>query len=127
MTRTSRALGLVCTGALAVAVASPGLASADDAAPTFSRAGVSDLDPSSLYAGYSATLGTKKSISGTLTIPTLGSCAQDGGLLLAIELLQREWVRLRRRRGLLQLRGRHQDPHDRRGVRRRGPGRHRRG
>ena len=64
----------------------PGSGFADDSAPTFSRGAASTQDPNPLYAGYTSELGGTKSITGTLTLPTLGDCATDGGLLVAIEL-----------------------------------------
>src|SRR5687768_11348229 len=87
MTRTSRAFVLVCASVVAASIAVTGPASADNAAPTFSRGGVTDLVPSPFYAGYTANLESiTKSITGILTLPSLGSCTKDGGLLLAIEL-----------------------------------------
>ena len=86
MRSSLRLVALVAAGV--VACTTPGIASADDAAaPVFARVGsAADLAPNSLYAGYTSSLGTNKSISGTLTLPVLGTCAVDGGVLVAIEL-----------------------------------------
>src|SRR5688500_3614039 len=88
-----RAAPLASACAVALALAVPGPAHADDtddAVPvTLSRAGIgiprTTVD-NDLFAGYVSDLGRKKSISGTFTVPTLACGIRAEGIVSIIEI-----------------------------------------
>jgi len=89
MTRTTRAAALTSACALALALVAPGLAQADDTAPTMSRAGLGAARTSAdneFFAGYVSELGSTKSIVGTFTVPTLDCGGTDEGIMSIIEI-----------------------------------------
>lgn len=84
MTRTTRIIALAGASAVALSLAAPTMAMAADA-PVASRGGTSVQEPNELYAGYTSTFKKKKTVTGTVTLPKLGACATDSGILIAIE------------------------------------------
>jgi hypothetical protein len=90
MISSKRAAAVAIATGLALALVSPGLAQADDSAPTMSRAGLGldrTSDDNEFFAGYVTKLGQKKSIVGTFTVPTLDCAgAPDSGIMSLIEI-----------------------------------------
>jgi hypothetical protein len=90
MTRTSRVIALAGAAALAVSLGLPGVASASSGASTSAMArqanAVSADDTSTVFAGYTTDLGSKKSIVGTFVVPKLKCGAKDEGIDTLIEL-----------------------------------------
>ena len=89
MTRTSRVLALSATGAIALAIVVPTTAMAAGTAAGPARQGAGsavDID-NEFFAGYASSVGSKKSIIGTFTVPALGDCSDgDEGIYTGIEL-----------------------------------------
>ena len=91
MIRFKPMAAMTCAAAVALSLAAPGVAQADDAAPpTLSRAGLGAARTSvdnEFFAGYVADLGRKKSIVGTFTVPTLDCTGTpDSGIMSIIEI-----------------------------------------
>lgn len=88
MTRTSRVLTLACAGAIALGLAVPGVALAEDQAATARLAGGTtgvNID-STLYSAYTSALGSKKTIVGTYEVPTLDCGGTDEGIISIVEM-----------------------------------------
>jgi hypothetical protein len=87
MTRASRAVALAGAGAIALGLAVPGIALADDQTATarLSRTAGADAE-STIYSSYTSALGSKKTIVGTYEVPTLDCTATDEGIISIVEL-----------------------------------------
>jgi hypothetical protein len=89
MIGTKRAAALTSACALTLAMITPSLAQADDAAPiTLSRAvlGADRASADNDFAGYVSKLRADKSIVGTFTVPTLDCGATNKGIMSLIEI-----------------------------------------
>jgi hypothetical protein len=87
MTRLPRAIALAGAAALALSLGLPGVASAASG-PAMARQSnaVGADDTSTVFAGYTTDLGSKKSIVGTFVVPKLDCGAKDEGIDTLIEL-----------------------------------------
>jgi hypothetical protein len=87
MSRVSRVVALVGAGAIAITMAAPTIAMADDQARTARMSGGhGTAADSTVYSAYTSALGSKKTVVGTYQVPKLTCGADDEGIISIVEL-----------------------------------------